>query len=67
MLEKGKCNSASVNALGDIRGSSSLNHFSDILELFDVLPIFFFTTSEMMRDYSYKHGKYELSRKLLNK
>ena len=36
-------------------------HFHHILKLLDVLPIFFFfTTSEMMRNYTYKHGIHEL-------
>ena len=35
-----------------IRGSfCTLNHFHNILRLFDVLPNFSFTTSETIRDY----------------
>ena len=37
-----------------------------ILRLFDVLPNFPFTTSETMRDFSYKHGIYELPHELPN-
>ena len=36
------------------------NHFHNILRLFDVLPNFPFTKSEMKRAFSNKHGIYEL-------
>ena len=42
------------------------NHFHNILRLFDVLPNFPLTTSETMRNFNYKHGKYEMPHKLLN-
>ena len=39
--------------------ASSYIHFH-ILRLFDVLPNFPFTTSETMRDFTYKHGICEM-------
>ena len=44
----------------------SYNHFHKILRLFDVLTNFHFTTSETMRDFTYKHSIYELSHELPN-
>ena len=40
------------------------NHFHNILRLFDALPNFPFTTSEMMRIIIYNHGIYELPHEL---
>ena len=42
------------------------NHFHNILRLFDVLPNFPFTTSEMMYDDLYKHDLYKLPHELPN-
>ena len=42
------------------------NHFHNILRLFDVLPNFPFTTSEMMSNYYLQHGIYKLPHKLPN-
>ena len=38
----------------------SYNHFHDNLRHFDVLPDFPFTTSEKMRNITYKHGIFEM-------
>ena len=42
------------------------NYFSNILRLFDVLPIFPFTTSETCAIITYKHGIYALPHELPN-
>ena len=42
------------------------NQFENILRLFDVLPIFPFTSSETMPIFTYKHGIYELPPDLPN-
>ena len=42
------------------------NHFYNILRLFDVLPIFPFTTSETCAIITYKHGIYALPHELPN-